>query len=61
SGVAGSGGFGQAIAEIVKGDPLSIDIEIYRPDRFGVIDPGSSAFRERCASARAGKSRGTVT
>src|SRR4029079_19492184 len=34
SGVAGSGGFGQAIAEIVTGREPSIDVDVYRPDRF---------------------------
>jgi sarcosine oxidase subunit beta len=60
SGVAGSGGFGQAIAEIITDRPLSIDIELYRPDRFGIVDPASQAFRDRCAAARAGKSRERV-
>jgi sarcosine oxidase subunit beta len=60
SGVAGSGGFGQSIAELITGTPLSIDIERYRPDRFGDVDPASSAFRDRCAAARSGKSRGRV-
>jgi 4-methylaminobutanoate oxidase (formaldehyde-forming) len=59
SGVAASGGFGQSIAELVAGIPVSIDIGHYRPDRFGVVDPSSSEFRERCAEARSQKSRGT--
>lgn len=58
SGVAASGGFGQIIADLVSGAEPSIDIARYRPDRFGYVDPTSEAFRERCAAARAGKSRG---
>jgi 4-methylaminobutanoate oxidase (formaldehyde-forming) len=60
SGVAGSGGFGQSIAELITGAPLSIDIERYRPGRFGHVDPASPEFRDRCAAARSGKSRGRV-
>ena len=58
SGVSASGGFGQAIAEIVTGRPHTIDISLYRPERFGRVDPSSADFRERCAAARAGKTRG---
>jgi 4-methylaminobutanoate oxidase (formaldehyde-forming) len=61
SGVAGSGGFGQAIAELIAGVEPSIDIGLYRPDRFGVVDPASEDFRDRCAAARAGKSRGNFS
>lgn len=60
SGVAASGGFGQSIAEIITGAAPQIDIARYRPDRFGVVDPSSDEFRERCAAARSGKSRGKV-
>jgi sarcosine oxidase subunit beta len=58
SGVAGSGGFGQTIAEIIAGCEPSIDVGLYRPDRFGSVDPASMQFRDLCAVARAGKSRG---
>jgi 4-methylaminobutanoate oxidase (formaldehyde-forming) len=58
SGVSASGGFGQVIAEIVTGRPHSIDVSLYRPERFGRVDPRSVEFRERCAAARAGKTRG---
>jgi 4-methylaminobutanoate oxidase (formaldehyde-forming) len=60
SGVAASGGFGQVVADLVQGRVPDIDIGLYRPDRFGVVDPASQAFRDRCAAARAGKSRGVV-
>ncbi len=58
SGVAASGGFGQAIADLITESIPQIDIARYRPDRFGVVDPTSDAFQERCAAARSGKSRG---
>lgn len=60
SGVAASGGFGQVVADFVLGVAPPIDISRYRPDRFGTVDPTSDAFRERCAAARSGKSRGQV-
>jgi 4-methylaminobutanoate oxidase (formaldehyde-forming) len=60
SGVAASGGFGQVVADLVQGRVPDIDIGLYRPDRFGVVDPASQAFRDRCAAARSGKSRGVV-
>jgi 4-methylaminobutanoate oxidase (formaldehyde-forming) len=60
SGVAASGGFGQVIADLVQGHVPETDISIYRPERFGVVDAASQAFRDRCAAARSGKSRGVV-
>ena len=60
SGVAASGGFGQVVADIISGAEPQIDITRYRPDRFGIVDPTSDAFRQRCAAARSGKSRGKV-
>ena len=60
SGVAGSGTIGQWIAELITGRQPSIDLGVYRPDRFGLVDPASQAFRDRCAAARAGKSRGNI-
>jgi 4-methylaminobutanoate oxidase (formaldehyde-forming) len=58
SGVAASGGFGLSVAELINGSPMTIDIERYRPDRFGDVDPSSQDFRDRCAAARSSKSRG---
>jgi 4-methylaminobutanoate oxidase (formaldehyde-forming) len=60
SGVAASGGFGQTIADLIVGHVSGIDIRVYRPDRFGRVDPASEAFRDRCAAARAGKSGGNI-
>jgi sarcosine oxidase subunit beta len=58
SGVAASGGFGLSVAELINGSPMTIDIERYRPDRFGDVDPTAQEFRDRCAAARSSKSRG---
>jgi 4-methylaminobutanoate oxidase (formaldehyde-forming) len=60
SGVAASGGFGQTVAQLVAGREPAIDIGLYRPDRFGRVDPASQGFRDRCAAARAGKSMGNM-
>ncbi len=60
AGIAASGGFGQAVADVILGETFAIDIERYRPDRFGRVDPASEAFRERCAAARSGKGRGKI-
>lgn len=58
AGIAASGGFGQVVSDLVAGHDATIDISRYRPERFGFVDPSSEAFRERCAAARAAKSRG---
>jgi sarcosine oxidase subunit beta len=60
SGLAASGGFGEVIANIVAGLPTEIDPMLYNPNRFGPVDPSSQAFRDRCAAARSGKSRGNL-
>ena len=57
TGVSASGGIGASIASLVLGEEPAVDLAAYRPDRFGAIDPYSAEFRERCAAARAGKSR----
>ena len=57
SGIALSAGIGSAIADLALSRASEIDITNFRPDRFGPIDPFSTEFRERCAAARANKSR----
>jgi len=57
TGVSASGGIGEAIADQILGRPARVDLEPFRPDRFGPVDPYGAEFRERCAAARAGKSR----
>jgi 4-methylaminobutanoate oxidase (formaldehyde-forming) len=51
-GVAGSGGIGSVIAELVTEGASSLDLAPFRVDRFGPVDPYSPAFRHRCAQAR---------
>lgn len=60
SGLAASGGFGEVIASMITGAETDIDPRIYDPNRFGPVDPSSQAFRDRCAAARSGKSRGNL-
>jgi len=60
SGLAASGGFGEVIANVIAGAPTEIDPSLYDPNRFGPVDPSSQAFRDRCAAARSGKSRGNL-
>jgi sarcosine oxidase, subunit beta len=57
TGVSCSGGIGAAIASDVLGTEPPTDLTPFRPERFGEIDPYDPAFRQRCADARAGKSR----
>lgn len=58
SGVAASGGYGKAVADLIAGNTPEIDLTPFLPDRFGPVDPRSPSFRERCSAARSGKSRG---
>lgn len=57
SGIALSAGIGDVIADLAMDQEPAINIETFRPDRFGMVDPFGKAFRERCAAARASKSR----
>lgn len=57
SGVTLSAGIGAAIADMALGRDPAFDVEAFRPDRFGPVDPFSAEFRRRCAAARAAKSR----
>jgi len=34
------------------------DLQPFRPDRFGAVDPFSEEFRTRCAAARSAKVSG---
>jgi 4-methylaminobutanoate oxidase (formaldehyde-forming) len=54
-GVAGSGGIGSVIAELVTEGASSLDLAPFRVDRFGPFDPWSPAFRRLCALARSRK------
>jgi 4-methylaminobutanoate oxidase (formaldehyde-forming) len=57
TGVSCSGGIGAAVASDILGIDPPADLTPFRPERFGAIDPYDPAFRQRCADARAGKSR----
>ncbi len=57
SGIALSAGIGKAIADLALGRNPEFDITAFRADRFGCVDPFSQEFRDRCAAARANKSR----
>ena len=61
NGIALSAGIGTAISAMVRGDQPKFDVTPYAPDRFGAVDPYSRDFRERCAAARASKSRSSDT
>ena len=54
-GVAASGGVGRAIAELVLGEAGALDLEPFRPDRFGRVDAYEASWLERCAKARRSK------
>ena len=41
---------------IIKGRS-DFDIEAFKPDRFGKLDPFDSEFLKQCARARSAKSR----
>lgn len=57
SGITLSAGMGNVIADLVLERKPAFDIAPFRPDRFGQVDPYGEPFRERCAAARASKSR----
>jgi 4-methylaminobutanoate oxidase (formaldehyde-forming) len=60
SGISLSAGIGSAIADLALHRTPGIDISAFRANRFGSVDPFSTEFRERCATARANKSRNLV-
>ena len=57
NGVALSGGIGATVSDLVLGNAPAWDISPFDPGRFGRIDPHGVEFRDRCATARAAKSR----
>lgn len=59
AGVAASGGLGELLAAIALGEALDeVDLAPFSLDRFGPVDPLSSAFRARCVAARSRKAVG---
>lgn len=57
-GIAAAGGVGAMIAALAAGRPSPFDVQPFRPDRFGPIDPFSLTLRQRCEQARASKISG---
>lgn len=57
-GIAAAGGIGRLAAHIAAGQTPPWDPQPFAPGRFGAVDPFSTAFRDRCAAARAAKTSG---
>ncbi len=49
---------GRAIAELVVDGASTLDLDPFRPDRFGSIDAFSADWLARCAEARSKKTSG---
>ncbi|RDY60062.1 NAD(P)/FAD-dependent oxidoreductase [Flagellimonas nanhaiensis] len=58
AGVAGAGGIGRMISEMILEKELFADPIPFRIDRFDDFDPMSESFRQRCADARSKKKDG---
>ena len=57
SGVSLSGGIGSIMSELIVEGRSDCDIDSFKPDRFGKVDPFDSEFLKQCAKARSAKSR----
>ncbi|MGI9425631.1 MAG: hypothetical protein ACR2PA_20755, partial [Hyphomicrobiaceae bacterium] len=57
SGIALSAGIGSAMSALARREDPKYDLTSFDPGRFGPVDPFSREFRDRCAAARASKSR----
>ena len=57
SGVSLSGGIGSVMSELILDGRSHLDIESFKADRFGKLDPFNSEFLKQCAKARSAKSR----
>ena len=58
AGISVSGGVGLAFAELAAGRPNPFDFSHFDLDRFGPVDPFSSAWLDKCAMARSTKVSG---
>lgn len=58
AGVAMSGGFGRATAELIAGKTPFTDLSPFQPERMGTFDPFSLEFMEKCSAARSNKRDG---
>ena len=57
-GVAGSGGIGRLVAEMVLEVPLFAEASAFRIERFSDFDPLSEKFRQLCSDSRSKKKDG---
>ncbi len=57
-GVAGSGGIGRLVAEMVMEIPLFAEVAVFSIDRFTDFDPLSEQFRQLCSDSRSKKKDG---
>ncbi|OGS70404.1 MAG: hypothetical protein A3F91_08045 [Flavobacteria bacterium RIFCSPLOWO2_12_FULL_35_11] len=57
-GVAGSGGIGRLVAEMVLEVPLFAEASAFRVERFSDFDPLSEKFRQLCSDSRSKKKDG---
>lgn len=57
-GVAGSGGIGRLVAEMVMEIPLFAEAAVFSIDRFTDFDPLSEQFRQLCSDSRSKKKDG---
>ncbi len=58
AGVAGSGGIGRMVTEMITGEELFANPNPFKVNRFTDFDPMSEEFRQRCADARSKKKDG---
>ncbi len=58
AGVAGSGGIGRMVSEMICNETLFANPKPFEVERFIDFDPMSEAFRQRCADARSKKKDG---
>ena len=52
------GGIGKALAQMIAGGATEFDMKPHDPDRFGVAEPFTFKWRQRCAEARSRKTSG---
>ncbi|HET9488052.1 MAG TPA: FAD-binding oxidoreductase [Chryseosolibacter sp.] len=58
AGISTSGGVGLAFAEMAAGRPNPFDFSHFSLERFGKVDPFSTAWLDKCAQARSQKLSG---
>ncbi len=58
AGIAGAGGLGKIAATAAAGQAAPWNIEAFRPNRFGKVNPFDISFQTSCAAARSSKRSG---